>query len=637
MSNKNLVISDLEMQLRQEPHNALLRWQLIKAKYEVVEAGGQVLLGNAALPTIYEDGDARKMMADLDPENKMQILGQIRSLSETQEEYRKAENTDRVCDVYLAFDPNGSEDSAIAEEIYKTLDSSGIATYYEPAMRLVGHPGAHRLFALEHAKVVILIGTDRSHLLVPETEGAWRRCLNMMDRTNGKHLLPAYRGMRPEDFPENLSKIQGIDMGRIGSVQAILLPRVKELLGKEKQAIIITGADGKKVNISSLFTRIRFFLEDSDYAQADSLLKDFSKKHGTEYGEYHLLRMMCDHKVSNDTDLVKVLDPADPALKKYLSLVDADRAAEVRNLLAGAEELIRKDKEAALVEEVRNALNNQNYKEVIRLVDEIKKMPDFRRFGDVEGFYMIASDRLEASEICKEYRDLVGDGSEFYINQLKRKEPEKYTLLTSERMDFSMNRGPVFLWLAAGISILCMFVSMTADFGEKMPPYAVAYAVCFAALTAARMKKGNSLVGALLKTALTALVIPFAIMLGLTAAHLIDGDGHAPLDFLYKLIAVITRAKIEPSSQWRTLEKFVTYGGDIIILTMPAVFCTIIKGVKSFLTTKKQADKAKTFNKKRQEVFSWMPQFEKQEYQELVEKYKDVVGDQWIEPISQRR
>lgn len=260
MNRNAILMSEYEQRLRQNPHDIETRWNLILTRYEAVYSGDEILLGRMDQKTIYEDQDARIMLNELDGEAKTQFLRQIKQLAECQEAVLKATDTDPRYDVYLAFDPSCALDASIAEEIYRSLETEGISVYYEPVLKLSGLRDGHRLLALQNAKVLLLVGTSKEHMQVTETKGAWMRYLNMMERDTSKHLLPAYRGMRPEDFPQNLSKIQGIDLGRIGSIQAILVPRIKELIHNEPQIIVIRKQDGKKVNVSNILNRISLSL-----------------------------------------------------------------------------------------------------------------------------------------------------------------------------------------------------------------------------------------------------------------------------------------------------------------------------------------------------------------------------------------
>ena len=302
--NRKQLIAECESRLRQNPEDNKMRLNLILLRYGVVMVSDEPLLGRIDEQDIINDFDYRQLIKTADDEEKMKIRTLIRRIYDEQEEVRKVRNSTKPFDVYLAFDTSAQEDTELALEIRNGLNSEGITVYYEPEIPKDRLPDAYRLYALSTAKLMILLSTAKEHLEKPEITGAWKRYLNMMEEDSSRHLLPAYKGMKPEDFPENISKIQGVDLGRIGAVETVLLPRARELTGKEAQIFVVSSETGQKINLTNILDRIELHIEDGRFDVAEKQLRAIESEYGTDYPKAHYLHLLIRYKASGLNDLI---------------------------------------------------------------------------------------------------------------------------------------------------------------------------------------------------------------------------------------------------------------------------------------------------------------------------------------------
>lgn len=634
MNKNTLLIAEYEQQLRNNPQDIDVRWKLVQARYEIVTVGNRLLLGRMNMPRIYTDRDARLVLEGVQGEARDKFLEQIRMLAASQEAVEKVKDTDSVCDVYLAFDESSKEDASIAKDIYYGLSAKGISVYYEPEKALVGELDAHRLFALQNAKVLILVGTSTECMQKEATAGAWMRYLNRMERDSGIHILPAYKNMNPKDFPGGLSKIQGIDVGRIGAIQAFLIPRVQELIGGQDQVIIVKKSDGKQVNISNVLSRIEFMLEDGDFELAHERLEKFAKDFGTDYEQFHYLRLLEQARARNQKELAYAINERLTSSSDYQYLME-NGSPNMKEDLLKLEEMKAKyqkeEREETYVEKIRKEHVNGNYEGVLKLVEEVKTMPQFSRWADVQAYYQAATTRVENKKVYDEFRALVGNGKDFYMNQLKKKEPEKYQILKDGESSGTIGKATIFRVL---IGLICLVIMVACrihpDLDVKSNMLTVGFVICIAYSILTRIRRDGVLKAVLKGGGLTA-VIPLVSGALLVSTGVVRSTDN-PLGFLVRITGILTGFPVlEENGYLYNMDYFM----EAFACCIP-ILAFIILGIKPGKYLYKRWTEMSQQKKKYQQLVSsgFLVQFQQKEYEELVERYQKAVGDRWIEPTK---
>lgn len=634
MNKNTLLIAEYEQQLRINPQDIAARWKLVQARYEVVTVGDKLLLGRMDMPRIYTDRDAKLVLEGLQGEEKNRFLEQIKTLAASQEELVKAADTDSICDVYLAFDASSSEDASIARDIYLGLSGEGISVYYEPERKLYGDVDAHRLFALHHAKLLILVGTSAECMEKEATAGAWMRYLNIMEQDSTRHILPAYKGMNPKDFPGGLSKTQGIDVGRIGSVQAILIPRAMELIGAQDQVIVVKKADGKSVNLSNLLNRIELLLEDGEFEAARGRLEKFEEEYGTDFEQFHYLKLLEQAEARNLKELALAVNEDLLASSDYQYLMEKGSPKMKQELLSLEDtkaQYLKEQKEDAYIEEIREAHVNGSYDKVLKLVNEVKTMPEFSRWADIQAFYQAAITRKENQKLREEFLKLVGNGKDFYLKQLKKKEPDKYWVLTNHDSIPGLNKKKGLLALVGIICFISLVVCRCYPAPEgKLNCLLVGFLVCLLYSIVTRIGD-NGLLFAVIKGGGLTLVLPFVLCLIVSLTDLMNSPT-APLAFIVRFLGLLTGLPVE-------LTRFGGYAMDdfiaAFIYCIP-MFAFLIRGIKAGSVYRKQRSEHRRRDKEYQQLLSsgFLTEFQQKEYRELAERYKEAMGDDWIDPVE---
>lgn len=143
-------------------------------------------------------------------------------------------------DVFICYkesDVNGerTEDSVLAQSIYDELEQKGIKTFFARISledKLGKDYEPYIFSALNSAKVMLVVTTCNEHCEAVWVRNEWSRYLRFMEDGN-KTLIPVFKTMSPYELPDELSKFQAQDMGKVGAIQD-LVRGVQKLLGQTK-------------------------------------------------------------------------------------------------------------------------------------------------------------------------------------------------------------------------------------------------------------------------------------------------------------------------------------------------------------------------------------------------------------------
>ncbi len=629
--NRKQLIAECESRLRQNPEDNKMRLNLILLRYGVVMVSDEPLLGRIDEQDIINDFDYRQLIKTADDEEKMKIRTLIRRIYDEQEEVRKVRNSTKPFDVYLAFDTSAQEDTELALEIRNGLNSEGITVYYEPEIPKDRLPDAYRLYALSTAKLMILLSTAKEHLEKPEITGAWKRYLNMMEEDSSRHLLPAYKGMKPEDFPENISKIQGVDLGRIGAVETVLLPRARELTGKEAQIFVVSSETGQKINLTNILDRIELHIEDGRFDVAEKQLRAIESEYGTDYPKAHYLHLLIRYKASGLNDLILKTDQTILSDPDYQYVLDHG-SGEVRNSLSNIEALHRdaviNERDAKFVKEIAKAHTDGKYTEILKLADQISSMEGFTRWGDVQGFIDAAKGKVENQRLHDEYVKLIGDGKDFFKKQFAKKYPDKYKEyfdnLGVTTIEDLMNIETMSFIIVGVLLAFCILINTEANENLMMILELLNIGLGFWR----RFKENGSLIPDLLYAFGLYFLLPAAVY----AVIFVVGSKLGFDDLLRTLLSYVFRfTRGYKGGIDRQAVEMCTYTALASVITLLQTAEEAVPEIRGFLNASKNNKVIDEYQKK------IIPEFEEQEYKELYDKYHDVAGTDWIEPLRTGR
>ena len=183
---------------------------------------------NYQLALKYADGE-RKLMYQEEAEALDKLQRTILSVSSKEEPY----------DVFICYketdDFTGERtlDSVLAQDIYRELEKNGIRTFFS-RISLEKHLGENYepyiYAALKSARVMLHVTKSSDHSDAVWVKNEWSRFLHFMEEDDSKVLIPVYQDISPYELPEELSKFQAQDMGKVGAIQDLVYG-VQKVLG----------------------------------------------------------------------------------------------------------------------------------------------------------------------------------------------------------------------------------------------------------------------------------------------------------------------------------------------------------------------------------------------------------------------
>lgn len=234
----------------------------------------------ASFDSILEDVDYLAALEHSDGVTRRQYQRDAVQIAEVQRAILATSQHEEPFDVFICYkdtDDDTNErtrDSIDAQEIYYQLTQAGYRVFFS-RITLEDKAGAeyepYIFAALHSAKVMLVIGSKPEYFKAEWVKNEWSRYLALMKKDRTKLMLPCYRGMNPQDMPEQLTVLQSYDMTKIGFVQD-LLHGVKKVLSKAEESVAKDAVAIHQLetpDAASLLKRAWILLRDRDWDKAD--------------------------------------------------------------------------------------------------------------------------------------------------------------------------------------------------------------------------------------------------------------------------------------------------------------------------------------------------------------------------------
>ena len=177
-----------------------------------------------------------------DAECRMMYEDDAAVLDALQKRVLNASAKEEPYDVFICYkesDENGERtvDSVMAQDIYDALTAKGMRVFFSRISLedRLGQDYEPCIFAALHsAKVMLMVTADSDHCESVWVKNEWKRYLDFMKNDPTKTLIPVYKDISPYTLPEEFSRFQAQDMGKLGAIQD-LVRGVEKLTGKAKK------------------------------------------------------------------------------------------------------------------------------------------------------------------------------------------------------------------------------------------------------------------------------------------------------------------------------------------------------------------------------------------------------------------
>ena len=292
---------------------------------------------------------------------------EAKAIDKIQHDMLEISRREKPFDVFISYkdsDNNGQRtiDSVLAVDLYEKLTQEGFKVFCSRITLedKIGQKYEPYIFAaLSSAPVMIALGTRPEYFNAVWVRNEWSRYLNMIHSGAKKTLIPAFRDMSPYELPEEFSHLQAQDMSKIGFMQD-LIRGVRKLIRPETPKAETVIVNGGTTNAAPLLKRAFMFLEDGDFANAETYCERVLDL-DPENGEAYLGKLLVEKRLRHREDLAELPQPFDREnnYQKAVRYGNAELVAELKGYIAAIkdriEEARRRAEEQARIEAQRRA------------------------------------------------------------------------------------------------------------------------------------------------------------------------------------------------------------------------------------------------------------------------------------------
>ena len=343
--------------------------------------------------SIFNNTDYKLIISRASIEEKAIYETEAKEIDRLQKEIIEKANKEQPYDIFICFkdsDENGrrTTDSQYANKIYTHFTRLGYKVFFSP-VTLKSRAGEEYepiiYSALYTAKVMLFVCANKEYVSAPWVRNEWSRFLEFMREDYTKVLLPCLKDVYPYDLPEELSKIQVMDItdidfyesltrqidSKFGRVNTVASTRIEQNVTQSAQIV-----DGKQKTIHNYLERINIFLDDNDWQRVNEYAEkilDEDPKNARAY----LVKTFFDFKVKS---VVQLLEK--PNFESNLNYVKVIKFAD-GELKTQLDEAIKQKEIARLDaiyntarEELGKAKTEQDFTSVAELLGKIKTYKD---------------------------------------------------------------------------------------------------------------------------------------------------------------------------------------------------------------------------------------------------------------------
>lgn len=247
-----------EQILNEDFTDAEVYWSLVLCRYGIQYVEDPKTLKR--VPTVnriqkvsvFDDENYRSAIKYADPSQRLLYEAEAKLINEIHKEFVKISSSSEPFDVFICYKDLGenqerTDDSVIAEEIYNELKKQGVKAFFSRITLedKLGSDYESLIFsALNSARVMIVVGTNREYLESVWVKNEWKRYLGAIKNGDEKALIPVFKNMSAGELPPEFSHLQAQDMAKIGAMQD-LTRGVKKLLDNAPAS---QNKDGGKKN-----------------------------------------------------------------------------------------------------------------------------------------------------------------------------------------------------------------------------------------------------------------------------------------------------------------------------------------------------------------------------------------------------
>lgn len=404
-----------EMILSDEKTDSEAYWGIVLCRYgiEYVEDPRThkriPTVNRAQFTSIFDDEDYKNALQYADSLQKVVYEEEATVIDKIQKGILSISQKEEPFDVFICYKEtdnsgNRTQDSVYAQDIYTALTKEGYKVFFSRITledKLGSAYEPYIFAALNSAKVMLVVGTNKENFNAVWVKNEWSRYLNLIKAGKEKTLIPVYKNISPYEMPEEFQFLQSQDLGKIGAIQDIVhgvskLVDVSESTVKE--TVIVNSGN---TQIEPFLKRVFMFLEDGEWQSADEYCEKVLDI-DPECGQAYLGKLMVECKANKIDDLEKNKKPftsssnyrkivrfCDDAtltlLNKYCVSIEerlkkeAERAEEEKKKILHANQSLDAKKNDELYEEAKRRLSvAENIEDIALIINILRAIPVWR-------------------------------------------------------------------------------------------------------------------------------------------------------------------------------------------------------------------------------------------------------------------
>ncbi len=383
-----------EKVLAEERTDAEAYWSLVLCSYgikyvEDLKTGSRVpSINRAQSRPVSEDENFKSALKYADEyqrelyENEAEVIGGL------QKSIAGVTLQDAAFDVFISCkedDKNWrrTQDSVIANDLYNQLTHEGVKVFYARITlenRSAEEHEAYRFAALNTAKVMVVIGTEKDYFKAPQVRNDWSRYLLFVGSSGGrKTVIPAFKGMHRSCLPEEFAGFYAQDVSKPGFMQE-LIRGINKLVGYYEAKPLAEGTAGVNANVTAHLNRAHQFLEEGNWYKADEFF-ELALNEDPENVDAYLGKLMAFAHARRREDFYNCPEPFDTNENYRIveKLGGEELVAELRGYIDYINERNKNEYLAGIYNKAVSAMNvamtDQTY---ISAAELFKKVPGFQ-------------------------------------------------------------------------------------------------------------------------------------------------------------------------------------------------------------------------------------------------------------------
>lgn len=289
--------------------------------------------------SIYDDEDFMNAIKYSDETQREIFKKEAYIIDKIQKRILEISSREEAFDVFICYketDKNGNrtQDSVYAQDIYTALTKEGYNVFFSRITledKLGSAYEPYIFAALNSAKVMLVVGTEKDNFNAVWVKNEWSRFLSLVKAGKDKTLIPVYKDISPYDMPEEFAYLQSQDINKIGYLQDLVYG-IKKLINKNKLVSIKENVviNNSNINITPLLKRAFMFLEDGKWNSANEYCEKVLDIN-PECAEAYLGKLMAQYNINKREDLRNTTKAFDKSInyQKAYKFADVNLRSEL--------------------------------------------------------------------------------------------------------------------------------------------------------------------------------------------------------------------------------------------------------------------------------------------------------------------